>query len=79
MFVMTEYDTDVKSIMKDLLQKHSTLEKTMAQLKNTELDLNRARDLKNSADPDSSGSASKLEPPVSEWLLVNLKLSADMM
>lgn len=74
MFVIIEYNTDVKSIMKDLIKKHSTLEETKEQLKSTELNLKRAtRDLEDIIDPDSSRSVSNLEPPVSEWLLVILK------
>lgn len=74
MFIMTEYNTDVKSIMKDLIKKDTTLEKTEEQLKNIKQDLKRVtRDLEDYTDPDSSGSVSKLEPPFSEWLLVFLK------
>lgn len=60
--------------MKDLIKKHSTLEETKEQLKNTELNLKRAtRDLEDSIDPDLSGSVSQLEPPASEWLLAIIK------
>ncbi|MCJ8748825.1 hypothetical protein PDJAM_G00169100 [Pangasius djambal] len=63
--LLTEYNTDVKSIMKELLKKHSALEKTEQQLKNTRLDLKRATgELEDSTEPDSSGSLSKLEPSV---------------
>lgn len=65
--IITEYNTDVKSIMKELLKQHSALEKTEQELKNTKLDLKRATgELEDGTDPDSS----KLAPPVSEWLLV---------
>lgn len=60
--------------MKELLKKHSALEKAEQQLKKTQIDLNRARgEHEDGTDPDSSGSVPKLEPPVSEWLLVILK------
>ncbi|XP_060768708.1 uncharacterized protein LOC132875723 [Neoarius graeffei] len=63
--LLTEYNTDVKSIMKELLKKHSALEKAEQQLKNTQIDLNRARgEHEDGTDPDSSGSVPKLEPPV---------------
>ncbi|KAF4073304.1 hypothetical protein AMELA_G00257130 [Ameiurus melas] len=59
--LLTEYNTDVKSIMKELLKKHSALEKTEQELKNTKLDLKRAtEELGGGTDPDSS----KLAPPV---------------
>ncbi|XP_047007931.1 uncharacterized protein LOC124626480 [Ictalurus punctatus] len=59
--LLTEYNTDVKSIMKELLKKHSALEKTEQELKNTKLDLKRATgELEDGTDPDSS----KLAPPV---------------
>ncbi|XP_058239043.1 rho-associated protein kinase 2-like [Hemibagrus wyckioides] len=60
--LLTEYNTDVKSIMKELLKKHSALEKTEQRLKSTMLDLNKAKEeLEVTADPDISGSVSKLE------------------
>lgn len=59
--------------MKELLKKHSALEKTEQRLKSTMLDLNKAKEeLEVTADPDISGSVSKLESSVSEWLLVIL-------
>ncbi|XP_046695231.1 immune-associated nucleotide-binding protein 12-like isoform X3 [Silurus meridionalis] len=61
--LLTEYNMDVKSIMKELIKKQSTLEKTEEQLKNTKLDLQRATDdLENITVPDQSGSMPKVDP-----------------
>ncbi|XP_026998392.2 plectin-like [Tachysurus fulvidraco] len=63
--LLTEYNTDVKGIIKDLLKTHDALEKTEQRLKDTTQELNKAKaELEVAAAPDLYGFVSKVESPV---------------